>query len=171
MFLKYFFPDRHCFKCMFPNHILPLAALVISLLIQDKENVKNQSEEIESEKKSIEIKTVADVVRPNWLPGIEPDKKYILVGLHCCGDLSSVLSQLAVDKIEIVGIVLVPCCYHHLTETVDLSEAKIPNIKSQFVTGIGRGLEENKLVTTEVDNPEQTYIGPDTKLTRDRQRL
>ena len=126
--------------------------------------MKNQNEETESQKKSIEIKTVADVVRPNWLPGIEPDKKYILVGLHCCGDLSSVLSQLAVDKIEIVGIVLVPCCYHHLTEVVDLSEEKIPNIKSQFVTGIGRGLEENKLVTTEVDNPEQTYIGLDTKL-------
>ena len=89
-------------------------------------------------------------MRPNWLPGIEPDQKYILVGLHCCGDLSSVLSQLAVDKIEIVGIVLVPCCYHHLTEVVDLSEAKIPNIKSQFVTGIGRGLEDNKLVTMAV---------------------
>ena len=127
--------------------------------------MKNQNEETESQKKSIEIKTVADVVRPNWLPGIEPDKKYILVGLHCCGDLSSVLSQLAVDKIEIVGIVLVPCCYHHLTEVVDLNEAKIPNIKSQFVTGIGRGLEDNKLVTTEVENPEETYIGRDSEPT------
>ena len=102
-------------------------------------------------------------MRPNWLPGIESDQKYILVGLHCCGDLSSVLSQLAVDKIEIVGIVLVPCCYHHLTEVVDLSEAKIPNIKSQFVTGIGRGLEDNKLVSTEAENPEETYIGRDSE--------
>ena len=31
--------------------------------------------------------------------------------------------------------------------------AEIPNIKSKFTTGIGRDLEENKLVTTETDNP------------------
>ena len=66
---------------------------------------------------------------------------------------------MAVDKVEIVGIVLVPCCYHHLTEVADLSEPKIPNVKSQFVTGIGRGLDSGELVTTEVQKPDDVYIG------------
>ena len=31
--------------------------------------------------------TLAGTVRPGWLPPELPEEKYVLVGLHCCGDL------------------------------------------------------------------------------------
>ena len=64
--------------------------------------------------------------RPGWLPPDLPDEKYVLVGLHCCGDLSSVLAELSINDSRIVGLVLVPCCYHHLTEKCDALEENNP---------------------------------------------
>ena len=81
----------------------------------------NQSEE-NNLKTSTEVKIdcVGDVVRPDCLPGVVSARKSVLVGLHCCGDLSSVLCHLSEIIEEIVGLVLVPCCYHHLSEESEI---------------------------------------------------
>ena len=56
--------------------------------------------------------------------------------LYC----SSVLCETSISMREIVGLVLVPCCYHHLTEKCDFEEEKLPNVTNQFETGLARGL-------------------------------
>ena len=120
----------------------------------------NQEEGTKIEnKRNITVKCVADTVRPSWLPGIEPEKQYVLVGLHCCGDLSSVLSKLAVELDQIVAMVLVPCCYHHLTEQIDLTEAPQPNMRSQFETGLARGLDHQNISNSTKEIEEIPFIG------------
>lgn len=110
------------------------------------------------EQTEVTIKCVADVVRPNFLPGVLQGEKYILVGLHCCGDLSSVLCELAVSIPEIVGIVLVPCCYHHLSEVSDF-DARLENVTSQFETGLARGIAKEDIISSATDQTEETFIG------------
>ena len=46
-----------------------------------------KQEDGSSEKCQIEVNCLADVVRPDFLPGVTAGERYILVGLHCCGDL------------------------------------------------------------------------------------
>ena len=53
---------------------------------------------------------------------------------------------------------IVPCCYHHLTEKCDFEEEKLENITSQFETGLARGLATDELTSTS-DLTEETFIG------------
>ena len=120
----------------------------------------------------MKVTCVADVVRPNVLPGVEEDKSYVLVGLHCCGDLSSVLCELSVTVPQVVGIVLVPCCYHHLSERSDFEEEiRLKNISSQFETGLARGLKAEELCSTEEQNAGQFIGFPLSEFCRERNVL
>ena len=118
--------------------------------------VAQEEQKKTANKYEIEIKCIPGTVRPGWLPD-ELDGEYVLVGLHCCGDLSSVLAELAINNAHIVGLVLVPCCYHHLTEVGDGDAQNAPVIRNQFETGLARGLDQTELTTTELDN--ELYIG------------
>ncbi|KAI8087632.1 methyltransferase domain-containing protein [Gilbertella persicaria] len=44
------------------------------------------------------------------------DEKWLLCGLHTCGDLASMMMRLFVTSSEITCFVNVGCCYHFLTE-------------------------------------------------------
>ena len=57
----------------------------------------------------------------------EPMRKYLLVGLHTCGDLAPTILRLFAKSETIVGVVSVGCCYMKLTcLSCDLPPA--PNI-------------------------------------------
>ncbi|KAI7856337.1 methyltransferase domain-containing protein [Circinella umbellata] len=46
----------------------------------------------------------------------EEDEKWLVCGLHACGDLSSLMLRLFIQSDTIVSLVNVGCCYHFLTE-------------------------------------------------------
>ena len=82
----------------------------------------------------------------------------MLVGLHCCGDLSSVLCHLAEINEEIVGLVLVPCCYHHLSEKSELDKNSSID---RYSTGIARGLEKDGIASSKIEKKQicDEFIG------------
>ncbi|KAJ1777216.1 hypothetical protein LPJ54_002557 [Coemansia sp. RSA 1824] len=45
-----------------------------------------------------------------------PDARWMLCGLHACGDLSSAVLK-AFAESDATAVVLVPCCYNHISET------------------------------------------------------
>ncbi|KAI9268152.1 methyltransferase domain-containing protein [Phascolomyces articulosus] len=46
----------------------------------------------------------------------EDDEKWVVCGLHTCGDLASLMLRLFIQSDTIVSLVNVGCCYHFLTE-------------------------------------------------------
>lgn len=62
-------------------------------------------------------------------------QKFILVGLHTCGDLASTMLRMFSCSDQIVGLVSVGCCYMKLTcseEHVDKTIAIIPSVPKQL---------------------------------------
>ncbi|KAJ2787675.1 hypothetical protein H4R21_007090, partial [Coemansia helicoidea] len=47
--------------------------------------------------------------------GAAPDTRWMLCGLHACGDLSSAVLR-AFAETDAQAVVLVPCCYNHISE-------------------------------------------------------
>ncbi|KAI8364399.1 methyltransferase domain-containing protein [Blakeslea trispora] len=57
----------------------------------------------------------ASTILPKWSDHPE-DEKWLLCGLHTCGDLASMMLRLFATSSDITCFVNVGCCYHFLTE-------------------------------------------------------
>ncbi|KAJ1943555.1 hypothetical protein GGF37_002594 [Kickxella alabastrina] len=51
-----------------------------------------------------------------------PGSNYMVCGLHACGDLSSAVLKTFAES-DLAAVVLVPCCYNHITENSDVHGA------------------------------------------------
>jgi len=47
-----------------------------------------------------------------WQPGYSPASRLVVIGLHCCGDLTPTILRLFTRLPNAVGLVCVSCCYH-----------------------------------------------------------
>ncbi|XP_011404464.1 PREDICTED: methyltransferase-like protein 25 [Amphimedon queenslandica] len=66
-----------------------------------------------------------------------------LVGLHTCGDLASVILRQFIKEPLIQCVCIVGCCYHHITEREDVTDAVPGFPMSQFLKGHGAFLGRN----------------------------
>ena len=57
----------------------------------------------------------------------EPTRKYLLVGLHTCGDLAPTILRLFAKSDSVVGVVSVGCCYMKVT-CLSCDQPPAPNI-------------------------------------------
>ncbi|KAI8138487.1 methyltransferase domain-containing protein [Fennellomyces sp. T-0311] len=71
----------------------------------------------------LKLDHVTDMVTPENVSTIlakwskkEEHEKWLVCGLHACGDLSSLMLRLFVSSDDIAALVNVGCCYHFLTE-------------------------------------------------------
>lgn len=58
----------------------------------------------------------ASSILSKWSDSNVQDEKWLLTGLHTCGDLASMMLRLFTSSPEITCFVNVGCCYHFLTE-------------------------------------------------------
>ncbi|CEP18406.1 hypothetical protein [Parasitella parasitica] len=58
----------------------------------------------------------ASSILTKWSDNNAQDEKWLLTGLHTCGDLASMMLRLFTSSSEITCFVNVGCCYHFLTE-------------------------------------------------------
>lgn len=72
-------------------------------------NLKHVTEKITSE-------NISDVIA-RWSPDSTEDKKWLVTGLHTCGDLSPMILNLFAECQEVSCVVNVGCCYNALTAT------------------------------------------------------
>ncbi|KAI9488371.1 methyltransferase domain-containing protein [Zychaea mexicana] len=70
-----------------------------------------------------ELNHVTDMVTPENVSTLlarwskqQEDEKWLVCGLHACGDLSSLMLRLFIKSNAITSLVNVGCCYHFLTE-------------------------------------------------------
>lgn len=97
--------------------------------------------------------------------GKAQDEKWLLTGLHTCGDLASMMLRLFTQSPEITCFVNVGCCYHFLTEkqsTQDNSTVGFPLSSTVRNTGFKLGPTARMLSCQAparwVDQQEETLI-------------
>ena len=59
---------------------------------------------------------------------LEGDHKYILIGLHTCGDLAPTMLKVYSQSTQIVGLVSVGCCYMKLSTSQPITANSIGKI-------------------------------------------
>lgn len=82
------------------------------------------------EKDDLKLHHVTDFITPEnassilskWGNHNSTQEKWLLCGLHTCGDLSSMMMRLFSSSPEITCLVNVGCCYHFLTEKAEYPE-------------------------------------------------
>jgi SAM-dependent methyltransferase len=88
----------------------------------DKRAMKSLKEE---EAEHPNLKHVTEKITPEnisqvlarWSPDSSEDKKWLVTGLHTCGDLSPMIFNLFTESKEVSCVVNVGCCYNALTHT------------------------------------------------------
>jgi hypothetical protein len=68
----------------------------------------------------------ASTILSKWSDSDVQDEKWLLCGLHTCGDLSTMMLRLFISSAEITSLVNIGCCYHFLTNNQDSSCAGFP---------------------------------------------
>ncbi|KAI8882140.1 hypothetical protein K501DRAFT_187392 [Backusella circina FSU 941] len=67
----------------------------------------------------------ASTILSKWSDNVQ-DEKWLLCGLHTCGDLSTMMLRLFITSAEITSLVNIGCCYHFLTDNEDANAAGFP---------------------------------------------
>lgn len=86
----------------------------------DKKAMKSLKEEAEEHPN---LKHVTEKITPEnisqviarWSPDSSQDKRWLVTGLHTCGDLSPMIFNLFAESKEVSCVVNVGCCYNALT--------------------------------------------------------
>lgn len=89
----------------------------------DKKALKSQGIKEEDEERQPNLKHVTEKITPEnisqvlakWSPESSEDKKWLVTGLHTCGDLSPMIFNLFAQSKEVSCVVNVGCCYNALT--------------------------------------------------------
>ncbi|KAK4515703.1 uncharacterized protein ATC70_010656 [Mucor velutinosus] len=89
----------------------------------DKKALKSQGIKEEDEEHHPNLKHVTEKITPEnisqvlakWSPESSEDKKWLVTGLHTCGDLSPMIFNLFAQSKEVSCVVNVGCCYNALT--------------------------------------------------------
>lgn len=87
----------------------------------DKKAMKSMNEESEEHP---QLKHVTEKITPEniaqvlarWSPDSSEDKRWLVTGLHTCGDLSPMIFNLFTESKEVSCVVNVGCCYNALTK-------------------------------------------------------
>lgn len=82
-------------------------------------SMNDQSEEHPNLKHVTEKITPENIsqVLARWSPDSSEDKRWLVTGLHTCGDLSPMIFNLFTESKEVSCVVNVGCCYNALTPT------------------------------------------------------
>ncbi|KAI8142795.1 methyltransferase domain-containing protein [Fennellomyces sp. T-0311] len=71
---------------------------------------------------------ITEKITPENVSGVlarwsdSPDnQKWLICGLHACGDLSTMIMRLFAESDQVTGLVNVGCCYHYLSEGKEAS--------------------------------------------------
>ncbi|GAA5815948.1 hypothetical protein MFLAVUS_009467 [Mucor flavus] len=84
----------------------------------DKKAMKNLKEDelpnLKHVTEKITPENISQVIA-RWSPDSEEDKKWLVTGLHTCGDLSPMIFNLFAESKEVSCVVNVGCCYNALT--------------------------------------------------------
>ncbi|KAI8640587.1 methyltransferase domain-containing protein [Parasitella parasitica] len=91
----------------------------------DKKALKSQGAKNEDKEQQPNLKHVTEKITPEnvsqvlgkWSPDSTRDKKWLVTGLHTCGDLSPMIFNLFAKSREVSCVVNVGCCYNALTAT------------------------------------------------------
>lgn len=89
----------------------------------DKKALKSQGIKEEDEDHQPNLKHVTEKITPEnisqvlakWSPDSTDEKKWLVTGLHTCGDLSPMIFNLFAQSKEVSCVVNVGCCYNALT--------------------------------------------------------
>ncbi|CEP14918.1 hypothetical protein [Parasitella parasitica] len=89
----------------------------------DKKALKSQGVKGDDKEQQPNLKHVTEKITPEnvsqvlerWSPDSSQDKKWLVTGLHTCGDLSPTIFNLFAKSREVSCVVNVGCCYNALT--------------------------------------------------------
>ena len=104
---------------------------------------------------------ISDPQTSDTVPGAPSDDRFILVGLHTCGDLAPTVLRVYVQSRQVVGLLSVGCCYMKLScrgEAGHTSCAELQKLVGDGERG-GSCISESDTDSGEVDTQRDALTG------------
>ena len=97
--------------------------------LKRSENFEFRENFLASTEKEFKFQSIVTrLAQDTCLSDVGSSSKYVVTGLHACGDLSSNVVSLFVNQSSYVGLCVVGCCYHHNTERHETNNGENPGI-------------------------------------------